>query len=192
MFNQHCGYWWSGGLSLGPDSRNDLLVIGSDPILWSWSADRITQTPITIGSSDRENTKPNILLPIESLYKSFTGKFRIEITWLWLNEKRQTGDIYPWRHNGRCGDVIYECRFEKVMASSVHDHDHDPIEAGSFVESDRIEKSWADEKLVIRSLFHSDRIVSRIGPRASVATVLATHPCVSRCSGVNGAHTIVT
>ena len=42
--------------------------------------------------------------------------------------------------------------------------DHDPIEAGSFVESDRIEKSWADEKLVIRSLFHSDRIVSGIGP----------------------------
>ena len=37
--------------------------------------------------------------------------------------------------------------------------DHDPIEAGSFVESDRIEKSWADEKLVIRSLFSqwSDR-----------------------------------
>ena len=28
--------------------------------------------------------------------------------------------------------------------------DHDPIEAGSFVESDQIEKSWADEKLVIR------------------------------------------
>ena len=43
--------------------------------------------------------------------------------------------------------------------------DHDPIEAGSFVESDRIAKSWADEKLVIRSLFHSDRIVSGIGPR---------------------------
>ena len=37
---------------------------------------------------------------------------------------------------------------------------HDPIETGSFVESDRIEKSWADEKLVIRSLFHGDRIVS--------------------------------
>ena len=42
--------------------------------------------------------------------------------------------------------------------------DHDPIGAGSFVESDRIEKSWADEKLVIRSLFHSDRIVSGMGP----------------------------
>ena len=41
---------------------------------------------------------------------------------------------------------------------------HDPIEAGSFVESDRVEKSWADEKLMIRSLFHSDRIVSGIGP----------------------------
>ena len=106
----------------GPDSRNDPLAIGSDTILWSWSADRIPQTPITIGSSDRENTKPNSLLPIESWHKSFTGKFRIEITWSWLNEKRQTDDIYPWRHNGRCDDVIYECRYESVMASSVHAH----------------------------------------------------------------------
>ena len=77
--------WWP-----GPDSRNDPLAIGSDTILWSWSADRIPQTPITIGSSDRENTKPNSLLPIKSRHKSFTGKFRIEITWSWLNEKRQT------------------------------------------------------------------------------------------------------
>ena len=46
--------------------------------------------------------------------------------------------------------------------------DHDPIEAGSFVESDRIEKSWSGEKLLIRSLYHSDRIVSGIGPRCSV------------------------
>ena len=106
----------------GPDSRNDPLAIGSDTILWSWSADRIPQTPITIGSSDRENTKPNSLLPIESWHKSFTGKFRIEITWSWLNEKHQTDDIYSWRHNGRCGDLIYECRFESVMASSVHTH----------------------------------------------------------------------
>ena len=106
----------------GPDSRNDPLAIGSDAILWSWSADRIPQTPITIGSSDRENTKPNSLLPIESRHKSFTGKFRIEITWSWLNKKRQTDDIYSWRHNGRCGDVIYECRYESVMASSVHAH----------------------------------------------------------------------
>ena len=45
--------------------------------------------------------------------------------------------------------------------------DHDPIKAGLFVESDRIEKSWADEKLVVWSLFHSDRIVSGIGPWAS-------------------------
>ena len=44
--------------------------------------------------------------------------------------------------------------------------DHDPIEVGSFVESDRIENSWADEKLVIRSLFHSDRIVLESGPGA--------------------------
>ena len=72
--------------SPGPDSRKDPLVISSDTILWSWSVDRIPQTPITIGSSDRENTKPNSLLPIESLHKSFTGKFRIEITWSWLNK----------------------------------------------------------------------------------------------------------
>ena len=106
----------------GPDSRNDPLAIGSDTILWSWSADRIPQTPIAIGSSDRENTKPNSLLPIKSRHLSFTGKFRIEITWSRLNEKRQTDDIYSWRHNGRCGDVIYECRYESVMASSVHAH----------------------------------------------------------------------
>ena len=106
----------------GPDSRNGPLGIGSDTILWSWSADRIPQTPITIGSWDRENMKPNSLLPIESWHKSFTGKFIIEITWSWLNEKRQTDDIYSWRHNWRCGDVIYECRYESVMASSVHAH----------------------------------------------------------------------
>ena len=105
----------------GPDSRNDPLAIGSDTILWSLSAGRLTPTPITSGASDRQNTKPNSL-PIESWHKSFTGKFRIEITWSWLNDKRQTGDIYSWRHNGRCGDVIYECRYESVMASSVHAH----------------------------------------------------------------------
>ena len=43
--------------SHGPDSRNDPLAIGSNTILWSWSADHIPQTPITIGSSYRENTK---------------------------------------------------------------------------------------------------------------------------------------
>ena len=63
----------------GPDSRNDPLTIGSDLILWSWSADLIPQTPITIGSSDRENTNPNSLLLIESWYKSFIVKFRTEI-----------------------------------------------------------------------------------------------------------------
>ena len=111
--------WWQ---EPGPDSRNDPLAIGSDTILWSWSANRIPQTPITIGSSDRETTKPNSLLPIESWQKSFTGKFRIEITWSWFNKKSQTDDIYSWRHNGRCGDVIYECRYESAMASSVHAH----------------------------------------------------------------------
>ena len=83
-------------LKPGPDSSNDPIAIGSDTILWSWSADRIQQTLITIGSSDRENTKPNSLLPIESWHKSFTGKFMIVITWSWLNEKRQTDYIYSW------------------------------------------------------------------------------------------------
>ena len=51
-----------------------------------------------------------------------TGKFRSEITRSQLNEKHQIGDIYSWRHNGRCGDVIYVCQNESVMASSVHAH----------------------------------------------------------------------
>ena len=108
--------------SPGPDCRNDPLAIGSDTILRSWSADRIPQTPITIGSSERENTKSSSLLTIESWHKSFTGKFKIEITWSSLNEKRQTDDIYSWRHNGRFGDVIYEYWCESIMASSVHAH----------------------------------------------------------------------
>ena len=60
-----------------------------------------------------------------------------------------------------------------ILVASRIAQDHDPIKAGSFVESDRIEKSWADEKLVIRSLFHSDRIFSGIGPRASAGMALA-------------------
>ena len=71
-----------------------------------------------------------------------------------------------------------------ILVASRIAQDHDPIEAGSFVESDRIEKSWADEKLVIRSLFHSDRIVSGIGPWASVATMLSKHQCISSYSWV--------
>ena len=42
-----------------PAAENDPFAIGSDTILWSWSADRIPQTPISIGSSDREIMKPN-------------------------------------------------------------------------------------------------------------------------------------
>ena len=104
-----------------PDSRNDPLAISSDPILWSWSADRIPQTPITIGTSDRENTKPNSLLPIESWHTSFTGKFRIKIERSWLNEKCEI-DISSWRHNGRRGHVIHECRYENTMANSAQTH----------------------------------------------------------------------
>ena len=103
-----------------PDSKSNPLTFGSD--MWSWSADPIPQTLITIGSSDRENMKPNSLLPIEPRHKSFPGKFRIEITRSWLNEKRQTDDSYSWPHNGRCGDIIHECRYESVTVSSVHAH----------------------------------------------------------------------
>ena len=164
----------------GPYSRNNLLTIRSDMILWSWSADCIPQVAIRIGSfsqsdiraiisapylfgvvtfvlfavatpnkygdllfesrvtsrrlreSNQENMEPNSLLPIESWNKSFTGKFRTEITRSRLNEKHQTDDIYSWRHNGRCGDVIYVCRYESVMASSVHTHSvvHDTTRFG--------------------------------------------------------------
>ena len=100
----------------GPHSRNDPLTIGSDTILWFWSADRIPQTTITINSWDWENMKSNSLLPNETWYKSFTGKFRTEIMWLRLNEKCQTDDIYSWRHNRRCGNAIYVCRYIQFSA----------------------------------------------------------------------------
>ena len=76
----------------GLDSRNDPLAVGPDTILWSWSADRIPQTLIMIGSSYRhwENTKPNSLLPIEWYHISFTGKFRNVKMRPWLNEKHET------------------------------------------------------------------------------------------------------
>ena len=107
--------------SPGPDSWNDPLAIGSDTILWSWSTDRIPQTLITIGSSDRETTKPSSLSPIESWHKSLTVKFRIDITRSRLNERCQTDDIYSWRHNGRCGDIIFVCRYrERYGQFSAH------------------------------------------------------------------------
>ena len=49
----------------GPNSRNDLIGIASDLILWAWSVDHIAQTPIMISSYDRENMKPSNLVPIE-------------------------------------------------------------------------------------------------------------------------------
>ena len=126
--------WYFGRCKPGPDSRNDPLLIGPDTILWSWSADRLPQTPITSGSSDRENTKPNNLLPIETWHKSFIGIFRTEITRSRLNEKRQTDDIYSWRHNDMC-DIISVCRHESVMASSVHAHSvvHDTTRFGHAI-----------------------------------------------------------
>ena len=105
----------------GPDYRNDPLTSSSGMILWSCWADHIPQMPITIDSSNRENMKPNSLLPTETWYKSFTQKYKTDITWLWLNEKCQTDDIYSWHHNGRC-DVIHVCRYESVTISSLHAH----------------------------------------------------------------------
>ena len=58
----------------GPDSRNDPLAMGSDTILWSWSADLIPQKPITIGSWDKKNAKPTRFSTIETRYKSLTEK----------------------------------------------------------------------------------------------------------------------
>ena len=75
--------------------------------------------PITIGLSYWENMEPNSLLPIETWYKSFTGKFRTKITRSRLTEKRETDDFWSWYHNGRCGNVIYVCWYESVTASSV-------------------------------------------------------------------------
>ena len=109
-------YWWH--KESGPDSRNDLA---RDRLRY----DPVWDRPIAFHkrrSSDQENTNSYSLLPVESWHKTFTGKFEIEITRSWLNEKRQTDDIYSWRYDGMCGDVIYECRYETVMASSVHAH----------------------------------------------------------------------
>ena len=81
---------------------------------------------------------------------------------------------------GDITDKMTNCCDEISDPSPIHvasriARDHDPIEAGPFVKSDRIEKSWADEKLVIRSLFHSDQIVSGIGPRfTSMSTSMST------------------
>ena len=36
------------------------------------------------------------------------------------DEKGQTVDIYPLRHNARRGNVIYMCRFKSVTASAAH------------------------------------------------------------------------
>ena len=85
-------------------ARKDPLAVGSDTILRSWPVDRIPQ--ISNGSLDRENTKSNRLLPIESWHKSFTGKFVIEITWLWFDQKTpdwwylfMTSQLEVWRRH---------------------------------------------------------------------------------------------
>ena len=182
----------------GPDSRNDPLAIGSDTILWSWSTDRIPQTPITIGSSDRETTKPSSLSPIESWHKSFTIERGLNMPCLtgmcmWLTslkiyklltqDRSSSSKYIPVVCGFNYGDITDKmtyCCDEISDPTPIHvasiAQDHDPIEAGSFVESDRIEKSWSGEKLLIRSRYHSDRIVSGIGPWASIISIFSlTH-----------------
>ena len=117
IYNSYLAYLWTRTRFHKRSDRDRDQIRSCDP-------DR----PIAFHKSDHDrlirsrNTKPNSLLPIQSWHKSFTGKYRTEMTWSWLNKNHQTGDIYSWYHNGRCGDVIYECRYERVMASSVHAH----------------------------------------------------------------------
>ena len=69
---------------------------------------------------------------------------------------------------GDITDKMTNCCVEISDPTPIHvasrfAEDRDPIGAGSFVESDRIEKSWADEKLVIPITFSqwSDRFWNR-------------------------------
>ena len=129
IFNGCCAWRWSdsatqGGVSssryrqrAGPDSRNDPLAIGSDTILWSWSADRIPQTPITIGSSDRENTKPDSLLPIESWHRHSLGNLELKLRGRdWMKNVRLMISI----HDVTMGGVATSFMSTDTRASCTH------------------------------------------------------------------------
>ena len=63
----------------GPDSRNYPLAIGSDTILWSWSSNRFLQTPITIGSSDREIRNQTLYCQLNHDIKHSLGNFKLKL-----------------------------------------------------------------------------------------------------------------
>ena len=75
--------------------------------------------------------------------------------------------INGWVNNGEAGDFRRHRAHCDVIVMSLW--------------KDRIEKSRADEKLVIRSLFHSDRIVSGIRPRALAMELLQSCTKPSTC-----------
>ena len=63
---------------------------------------------------------PSALGPIRILAHGSKGPTRKEVDNF---ESLETDDIYSWLHNGRCGNIIYVCRYESVTASSVQAHD---------------------------------------------------------------------
>ena len=95
IYNSYLAYLWTRTRFHKRSDRDRDQIRSCDP-------DR----PIAFHKSDHDrlirsrNTKPNSLLPIQSWHKSFTGKYRTEMTWSWLNKNHQTGDIYSWHHNG--------------------------------------------------------------------------------------------
>ena len=91
--------------------------------------------------------------------------------------RHKTNDIYSWHHN-RCGDVIYERRFKSVTGPIQRTYAGITIRAtpSSFVESDRIEKPWASEKILIQSVIGSF-VESGPGSLGSRATPLTQIVC---------------
>ena len=81
--------------------------------------------------------------------------------WLWQNNQMLWWIF--WSHTDPC--------------TKQDRQDHDPIAAGSFMESDRIKKSWAGEKLLIRSLYHSDWIVYGFSSHAIDLVFQVYLPC---------------
>ena len=116
MHTYNCIYWWP-----GPDSRNDPLTIRSDTILWSWSADRIPQTPITTSSSDRENTK-TVYWQLNHDIDHSLGRLELKLCDRgWMKNIRLMTSIHDVIMGGvatsfMCADT------ESVTASSMHAH----------------------------------------------------------------------
>ena len=103
IFSQHCGYWWP-----GPDSRNYPLAMGSDTIWWSWSADHIPQMSITIGSWDRENTKPNSYCQLKHDINHSLGNLELEL-WdcSWMKNIRLMTFIHDVTMGGVATSFMY-------------------------------------------------------------------------------------